>query len=167
LSLSGRLDCSFRRLRSVINASLAVRHSIMTLGFEHASFFLTRFAAANWLGERIPMSGLPRDLERAPSAPRPLVVARLLSSRDYYHRTRTHLSLGKDCPTHARSCYTAPVRWSPSITATNVSPPDFVPAPRHQRAQTSVRPIGCLRSRSLDLVRGTTGFAISACCPPQ
>src|SRR6266849_4190582 len=58
-------------------------------------------------------------------------LRRVLSSYvDYYQRTRTHLSLDKDCPTHARLCRAESERSSPSrksaacIIATNVSPPD-------------------------------------------
>jgi len=59
-------------------------------------------------------------------------LRRVLSSySDYYHRSRTHLSLDKDCRTRARSCHAGSEESSPSrksvacITATNVSPPRF------------------------------------------
>jgi hypothetical protein len=57
----------------------------------------------------------------------------LLSYVNYYHRTRTHLSLDKNCRiarTLAHSCYpgsgeSSPYRKSVAcITAPNVSPPD-------------------------------------------
>ena len=58
-------------------------------------------------------------------------LRRVLSSYvDYYHRTRTHLSLDKDCPDPRpvmppRSEESSPSRKSVAcITATNVSPPD-------------------------------------------
>jgi hypothetical protein len=54
-------------------------------------------------------------------------LRRVLSSYvDYYQRTRTHLSLDKDCPTPARFSFAASGKSSPSrgsaacITATNV-----------------------------------------------
>jgi len=61
-------------------------------------------------------------------------LRRILSSyADYYHRSRTHLSLDKDCPDRARSCHRGVGESSPSrksmacTTATNVSPPDLSP----------------------------------------
>jgi len=57
---------------------------------------------------------------------------------DYSHRTRTHLSLDKDCRTRARSCHpglgeSSPFRKSVAcITATNASSPDSSPIPTHQ-----------------------------------
>jgi len=60
-------------------------------------------------------------------------LRRILSSyADYYHRSRTHLSLDKDCPDRARSCHRGVGESSPSrksmacTTATNVSPPDRI-----------------------------------------
>ena len=70
-------------------------------------------------------------------------LRRILSSYvDYYHRTRTHLSLDKDCPTHARLCHAKSEMSSPSrksvacITATNGSLPDsdHLPAINHARS---------------------------------
>jgi transposase InsO family protein len=65
-------------------------------------------------------------------------LRRVLSSYvDYYQRTRTHLSLDKDCP-DPRSCHASSEKPSRSrkspvcITATNVSPPDSSPTPAHQ-----------------------------------
>jgi hypothetical protein len=58
-------------------------------------------------------------------------LRRLMSSYlDYYHRSRTHLSLDKDCSTLAPSCRAGSEESSPfhksmaCIIATNVSPPD-------------------------------------------
>jgi hypothetical protein len=54
----------------------------------------------------------------------------LTSYVDYYHRTRTHLSLDKDCPDSRpvmppRMGESSPCRKSVAyITVTNVSPPD-------------------------------------------
>ncbi len=58
---------------------------------------------------------------------------------DYYHPTRTHLSLDQDCPDPARSCHPGSEESSPfhksvaCITATNVSPPDSPLIPAYQR----------------------------------
>ena len=58
-------------------------------------------------------------------------LRRVLSSYvDYYQRTRTHLSLDKDCPDSRPIMPRKTGKWSPSpksvacITATNASPPD-------------------------------------------
>jgi Integrase core domain len=66
-------------------------------------------------------------------------LRRVLSSYVYYYqRTRTHLSLDKDCPTHDRLCHAGSDESSPSrrsavcITATNVSPPDLSRITAHQ-----------------------------------
>jgi transposase InsO family protein len=66
-------------------------------------------------------------------------LRRVLSSYiDYYHRSRTHLSLDQDCPDPALSNdaeaeRSSPFRKSPAcITATNVSPPDSSRIPAHQ-----------------------------------
>ena len=66
-------------------------------------------------------------------------LRRVLSSYvDYYQRTRTHLSLDKDCPEsrpiqHAASEESSPSRKSVAcIIATNASPPDSSRIPAHQ-----------------------------------
>jgi hypothetical protein len=70
------------------------------------------------------MSGSHRDFNERH-------LRRVLSSYiDYYQRTRTHLSLDKDCPTCARSSHPESEKSSPSrkslacITTTNGSLPD-------------------------------------------
>jgi putative transposase len=66
-------------------------------------------------------------------------LRRVLSSYvDYYHRTRTHLALDKDCPLprpiqHPGTEKSSPFRKSSaSIIATNVSLPDSFHIPAHQ-----------------------------------
>jgi len=66
-------------------------------------------------------------------------LRRVLSSYiDYYHRSRTHLSLDQDCPDPRPTSDAEAERSSPSgkspacITATNVSPPDSPRIPGHQ-----------------------------------
>jgi hypothetical protein len=74
------------------------------------------------------MSRPHRDLQRAPSAPRPLLVRRLLPNAPVliFRSTRIAPTLARSC--HASSEEPSRSRKSPAcITATNVSPPDFVP----------------------------------------
>jgi transposase InsO family protein len=65
---------------------------------------------------------------------------------DYYHQTRTHLSLDKDCPDPRPVMPPGSEESSPfhksvaCITATNVSPPDSPLVPAYQRLRRAAAP---------------------------
>ena len=90
-------------------------------------------------------------------------LRRLMSAYlDYYHRSRTHLSLDKDCPDSRpimprRSEESSPFHKSMAcIIATNVSPPDWSLLPADQRCAAAATPPSedpCIGGSSI-LIRG-------------
>ena len=80
------------------------------------------------------VSGSHRDLQRAPSAPRPLLVCRLLPPHP--HASFARQGLPRPAPGHAtqdRKSRRHSRKSMACITATNVSPPDSSLLPAHQR----------------------------------